>query len=396
MMPFYEVAAYPIPVKSETRLARFQYFARRHPVATGAGSFAVMATLVLLVSFVLKPPSRDPNPAYVHLNEAQNTLEVYNRDDEKLWLLPVADGRYVASAEYLPNIYLTQVADLNGDEKNEVITAVPYAGDRPRRLNSLHVFDAGKKLLTEKKLGEAVHFLQARYSENFNINNVLVDDFDGNGKMEILVSVANERSPFFLIRLDAEGNEIGQYWHFGHLRGVYLADLNNDGRKEIILCGINDVLDDTNESFPVIAVLDPAKMMGKTEAVGSRGFGFLPSQAELYYIRMPRVEMTNLLNAEAAMKYMRPGRDENLIFYYESSTADHVPIFDYTLTKDMRVTEVKSNEATFRLNDRLVQEGKTLVKMDSAYFENLKTGVKYWDGKEWRNEVVQVEHGEVK
>jgi hypothetical protein len=43
-----------------------------------------------------------------------------------------------------------------------------------------------------------------------------------------------------------------------------------------------------------------------------------------------------------------------------------------------------------------VQEGKMVVKLDSMYFGNLKHGVKYWDGKEWRKEVVRVEYDEVK
>ncbi len=66
--------------------------------------------------------------------------------------------------------------------------------------------------------------------------------------------------------MSARGDVIGEYWHHGQIRSLYLHDLDGDGRKEIVFCGTNDVDDDTGPAIPVIGVLDPRKLTARTES----------------------------------------------------------------------------------------------------------------------------------
>jgi len=58
----------------------------------------------------------------------------------------------------------------------------------------------------------------------------------------------------------------------------------------------------------------------------------------------------------------------------------------------MRILQVKSYNTTDRLHLMLAEQGKVKGKIDKKYLEDFKNSVRYWDGKEWRREVVQVNH----
>jgi hypothetical protein len=46
--------------------------------------------------------------------------------------------------------------------------------------------------------------------------------------------------------------------------------------------------------------------------------------------------------------------------------------------------------------DGLYKEARKLSgKIDQAYLDNLKNGIRYWDGREWRKEWAMVKHSVV-
>ncbi len=62
----------------------------------------------------------------------------------------------------------------------------------------------------------------------------------------------------------------------------------------------------------------------------------------------------------------------------------------YSFGQDMSVVNVPFETNTARLHQQLVRDGKLAGEFDRTYLDNLKNGVRYWDGKEWRKEVCRV------
>lgn len=256
------VAIYRPPL---TPVQRFRAFARRHPVAMGGGSFAVVAAVAAILSLLFTSSPRDKNPSYVRLNPTQNTFEVYNRNDERLWQLPMQEASFFSANELGGHICYSRVADLNGDGKNEVITVIPFHGSGHEQNGFLRIYAPDEKLLREVELGEPVHFLGVEYAAYFRAHSLLVDDLAGNGTKEILAVAVNMHSPCVVSRFDAQGNLVGEYWHFGYVGAIYAMDLDNDGKKEIVCCGMNDANGNVTGRYGVIVVLDPSKIVGKIE-----------------------------------------------------------------------------------------------------------------------------------
>lgn len=339
---------------------------------------------------------RDKNPSYTKLNPRENTLDVYNRDEEKLWQLPVLNGQGFRDDEIARQTEFSQVADLDGDGKNEVITVLRSLGSESQKSDVVHIFTGDKTSHREIKLGGQVRFLETSYADYFATYLLLVDDFSGNGKKEMIAPATNIHSPCVISRLDAQGNLIGEYWHFGYLTGINSVDLDKDGRKEIVCCGVNDA-QGPNGSYGVIVVLDPTGIVGKVESCRTPGFGFAHSRAELYYIRLPVSDIEKAENLVGSHHHMTavPYENQNaLSFWYLEGT--HGAGLEYILSEQMRVLAVNTSSVWENLHADLVQQGKVTGKIDKDYLENLKAGVRYWDGKEWSKEVVRVQRGNVR
>jgi hypothetical protein len=197
-----------------------------------------------------------------------------------------------------------------------------------------------------------------------------------------------------LSRFDGHGNLLGEYWHFGYIEGAYAADLDNDGNMEIVIAGVND--GDLLARTGFIAVLDVSKIAGETESVCTPGFGFTPSRAELYYLRTPHTDTELLESSHPGFSYMRfvpYEQDTAMSFWY--SLGSGKGSLEYILSKQMRVVTVNTSSEMEDYRAKLVREGKLKGEVDRNYLENLKSQVRYWDGKEWRREVVKVGHDDL-
>jgi hypothetical protein len=257
----------------------------------------------------------------------------------------------------------------------------------------LRIFSADKTLLRRIKIGEAVRFVNTGYPDQFRTECMVLGDFSKSGAPEIIAVTANASSPCLLARFDKNGNLLGEYWHFGNLVSIYAVDLYGDGKPEIVCCGTNDAAGDLVNRYGVVAVLDPSKIEGRVESVGSAGFGFPPSQAELYYIRFPRTDIENIDRIRAVVSPMWPVRYENgdaFNFWYTMPSYEIA--LQYILSKQMRILGIVPTTGYEELHGKWVKEDKLKGKIDSEYLDNLRTGVRYWDGKEWRKEPVRVQH----
>ncbi len=397
---------YTIPASRFQRgpIERFRGFVRRHPVSVTTGTFGMAACLLLLLnsnlfkrSDPLTPP--DLNPARYGYNPQANTLEIFNKEDSVLWHMKIHNAALEDEIEQLTFTKQTEVVDLDGDGMNEVLTTLKLI-DFPeiKDVRHLRIFNAKRELIRDIHPEREVHYRDRpnEYSPYFGLGTTVVRDSREPGKKEIFVAGSSMgRSPSVLFRLNYEGGSLGEYWHFGHATAIYLKDINGDGENELIVAGVNDNADSTHNEFPSVAVLDPDKVVGETKSSACPGFLLKTTDAELYYLQFPRSDLDNLFHSHGAVTRISDQDDQTLMVHITSpwktnSTFD----FYYFLDQGMRCLFVKSNNPTDILHNLLVNQHKLTGTIDAAYLDKLKQGVRYWDGKEWRKEVVRVEHKE--
>lgn len=385
-----------VPARRMSAAARVISLVRRYPVATGVGGFGLAAALVVLGMMISGPlrrsgenPVTDKNPAFFNYNTSAEVLEVLNAEHQLLWqrksptiagdLLSQNTGRYTK----------TVLADLNGDGINEIITGLNLLGygtgvDDRRLL----VLDSQGKLVWQKKIVEPVRYLDRSYSPYFNVQAVVVMNCGPSGAKNVFVEANNEgRSPSLVQRLDGNGNVVGTWWHFGGMIGMTQRDLDEDGVPELILWGKNDSQDSTHGEFPALAVLDPAKIVGDQRSSACAGYHLPESAAELYYLNLSRPDIDSLAQVQSFVGSMAP-TDTTTMKFVVTNYLDYT--FDFFLDHSMRVMAVKSYDKTDAVRKKLEQEGKVSGGIDKAYLEQLREGVRYWDGRDWKREAVTV------
>jgi hypothetical protein len=397
-----EPYGFPAHYPPTTPLAKVFYFIRRHPVTVGATSFAVMAALGWFLNDAIRNFSsdkviKDKNPSYPHINPNNATIEIYNKENQLLWFVPTRITSQISQNDLERSTQQIIISDLDGDKNNEVITSLQVGGD-PLSKHPVTIFSYSGKLVQELNFNEQVNFRGAKYEDTFGANEIICEDFEGNGKKDIITITNGGRSPNILNRLSNEGSVLGQYFHFGV---GSIAVINIQGQRRIVYFGENDVNEPDSLNFAVICILDPLKIIGKTEASDSRGFGLPVSNADLFVIRFPLSDMNYLWHSKASTSSINSTATNgvktinvwvNGIYSDDKSQVGNDPAFEYILSEDMHILEVKYSGRTLKLRQQLVSQGKLQGTFDQTYLENLKKGVRYWDGKLWQKEPTIVKH----
>jgi hypothetical protein len=377
MEPFYDPERVLVEPIRRTIPYRLRMFSRQHPLAAASGGIVTLAAFAGVVGLALNVFSPPPSPSFVHLNPEQNLIDVYGKENTKLWSLPALALSRWEEEMTSHRTSRVEVADLNGDGTGEVITTAPLAGTKsPGAL--VRAFDARQKLLFEQEIGSPVEFRGARYGERMEAwPLVIVQDSAGKGA-EIVVAASGGRSPTVISRLDAKGNILGEYWHFGTLSGLFAFDLDGNGRKEVIASGtndINDVLGDPGRSQAVFMVIDPLRLVGRNESRATRGFGFPTSDAERTYIRFSRSDMEEALGISNGVRTIQRTADNLLFVKVENGSVTAAITFDYFFSNSLRLVSVKSNDVNANVHARLKREGKIRSTLDEAYLKRLGNDV---------------------
>lgn len=366
-------------------IRRVAYFAKQHPIVSSTMSLFVVGFFALLgLQLFSATENVDDNPSYYRYSP-DNKLEVYNKNNELLWSAPSDELEETRKQEHQHISKRTLITDINNDGKNEILTTLVFSGEG-NKSPTLKVYSSAGNALTEYSIPDtSLNFRNIHYDVNFSFS--FISTFKTSAEQEnILATVGCGRSPIFLARFDKQLNLIGTYWHFGTISPIQI-DLNNDGVKEIILGGRNDIDDDKNRDFAFLTLLNPENIVGNVEASDTRGFGLPTSKAEIATIRFPissieKIEMFRALprtiafeNEELFSLQLNVSSDDNAIEFFG---------FTYSFKKsDLSVIDIKYNTATARVFDNLKKQGKIKGTFDKAYLDNLKKGVEYWDGDRW-------------
>jgi hypothetical protein len=85
----------------------------------------------------------------------------------------------------------------------------------------------------------------------------LLEDLDDDGANELAVLYRGRNDPSALRLFDDDGRVLGTYHHSGHLGFLRSADLNGDGRRELLVGGANAA-----RAGCTVILLDPARVNG--------------------------------------------------------------------------------------------------------------------------------------
>lgn len=379
------------PARPVTTVQHIRYFVRRHPVIAAGGGMAGIGCVAALILFAVNSFRVDMNPARLFPNLATGTLQVYNKESRLLWEKQSSELTPVADVKTLEN--RTGILDLDGDGTHEVVTTLALMDGESvaeTRFRTLRVISGQGVTVWEHSFSHPFQYLNRNFSTSFTASTFVKGDFHGNGHTNLIVAATNPRAPSRIVRLDPVGKEIGAYWHQGHLWVFGTFDQDADGFDEVIAGGRNDVHDTTMGEFPVLVILNPRAITSQGKSSTSPGFDFPTSTAELYYVRFPISDIRSGSNTSPTIHDVTV--DDNGIMSVSSSSIilGKNICLEYVLDRTMRVLEVRSNVETDRFHQELKKQGRVTSTLDLAYLESLRESVRYWDGLEWRKEVITV------
>lgn len=280
--------------------------------------------------------------------------------------------------------YLT-IQDLDGDESPEVLLSIQTKSEAEEGV-LLCLNEKGKKLW-EYKVGREIQYGPTVYSSDFRIIGFMVCDLNADGLKEIVLTSAHIYDfPNQIVILDHEGDKRGEYWNSGYLNRCEVADLDNDGRMELLLAGCNN-----EYKKGCLVVFDPENMNGGSpQSESFYSCAELAPGKEKFYILFPRTDFDDATTTQEAISYMDILNNETVSLIASNSQI----IFE--LGFDMRVSRVRIGHLFQNFYRQAKQDGKVSGEIDDLYRQNLERSLLYFDGQNWTSTPTMTSYGKNK
>ncbi len=270
-----------------------------------------------------------------------------------------------------PRFPLLKFIDINHDGSIEVLFSVitegAYGSDK------LYCFKENGERLWTFTAGKRIEFGNTIFAD-FLIHGFDVSDSDRDGNFEIIViSFAVQRFPTQLCILNCKGDKLGEYWNSGQFTDYAFADLNEDGKEELIVSGLNN-----EYTKGVLIAFDVDNIDGYSPQFSTKYIckdNRLGSQ--LYYILFPRTDVDRAISELEAIKQI--GILSNPGFYLRATHSSLLYEMDFKLNL---VNIIRSSSFKKR-HKSLKSAGKIFSQIDDEYIDNLKQQMLYFNGTEW-------------
>lgn len=357
-----------------------------------AGALTVIAVLAAyelgVFAFLLPAAKRraaliESNPADFHI--VGSSLVVVNAAGAGLWSFDTCNEKLVGEQTYhAPQAFAEQhsqvafpfilIKDINHDGFSEVVFSTQTTDNFGE--GDLYGFDHKGRLLWNKiHVGGRHRFGGVEFAADYRIEGLAAADLDGDGDLEIMVMVAHMQDwPSALLVVKPDGRIMGEYWNGGRITYLAWADIDGDGTQEILAVGTNN-----EYGKACLIVLDPKNMHGyspQIEAADTDGeFG---RGTEEYYVLLPRTDV-DLVNSPPREGMERIDLPENRTIRVMPERSKVI----FELGYDLSVLSVGPSYYFETEHERLLQQGKIKSRLGPAYYEALKSGVLYWDGRAW-------------
>jgi hypothetical protein len=221
---------------------------------------AAIAAVGMVAYVSIRMLTEDDRPRSGRLDAS--TLTILNAEGKQLW-------RKVFPGGFGPDWYYAQgittriwVGDLEGKGHSSVLFLYAPAGPQSQSSTLICYSDRGKekwRWTPGRELPEL-----AGSPATFKTFAIGVLKATDKRPSRIVVSSAHDMWwPNQIAILDSNGKTISEYWHSGRLDDMVLADLDGDGREEIVTTGVSNGYDHQ----ATLVVLDPDRVFGASTEV---------------------------------------------------------------------------------------------------------------------------------
>ncbi len=353
----------------------------------GKPKFLALITFLVLFLFssivLIRWITFDHNPHDFRIEHSQ--LIVTNESGRDLWTFDTGiedlgtDKHYHEAGFHKLKIHnniefpLLIIKDLQGDGTNEVLFSIQTRSEHQEGL--LLCFDRRGKELWRFQGGRELEFGGKVYSSDYRIKGLNLYDIDQDRILEILVfSVQNPDWPCQLAVLDAQGEIRGEYWNAGYFQDFLFHDLNGNGKKELILSGVNN---EYGKGF--LTVLDPGNIKGQSPHSGENfACPELETGSQLHYLLFPRTAVRR--------EYPVDGVSEiALLSNGRLSLTTQLSNLIFELNPDLSVYDITFTNTYKEKHNAAHRAGEIDIEMDETYRQQLLEGVLYYDGEDWNN-----------
>lgn len=342
--------------------------------------FSIFGLIAGYFLFIKKTPLIQPTDFRIHNSE----LIILDEKGEEIWFYDTGIENLVEEKSYREHyqykkiinesrlLPVLAIKDINGDDFNEVLFSIVTqdgygAGD-------LFCFDHNGRKLWKFEAGKEMVYGKEIYSPDYRVHGFDVCDFDNDGNFEI--AVISSQIPYFptqLVILNTRGEKLGEYWNAGRLQDIEFLDLNEDGKKEIIVAGMNN-----EYGKSCIAVFDSLNIQGGSpQENGFYKCNELESGTEKYYILLPRIEWAYNKILIEPVEQIKSLKNNRISFITKFSRV----IYEFSF--DLKILKVRPSHTSIIIHDEALREGRVEFDLDEQYIEQLSNSILYYDGQNW-------------
>ncbi|MDE3059107.1 MAG: hypothetical protein KGJ59_14240 [Bacteroidota bacterium] len=329
------------------------------------------------------------NPTFAEVKN--NVLTVYGESGEELWTKPdIGMDDYNMNNSFFavpPRPFL--IADVDGDGTNEVLanlynrkylsngssnTLVCYSSDGSERWRytfSLDLSGVENGRMTATKT---------------QIQDFAVIPGDSITKPRIFAVICDPSPyPSCIVEIDPiHQTELQHYWHVGQIQKLLPADVDGDGKEELLFAGVNNF-----ENAAFVSALEPDNISGQT-SVAFNGFMKVPRVQEMFYCLFPPTKLCLLQDKYNSVNRIEPLEGGN-VFRVDTREVSSQDMRDdqgiiYALNRQLKVVSIVPYSSFQKAYDEARKAGHPeLEPLGAAYYEKLKHSVRYWDGEKFVN-----------
>jgi len=258
---------------------------------SGAGVLAVVAVLAILavVSFRLLAADNQPHAGRLD----GSTLTIVNAEGKTLWSKSFSDG---FSRQYYEQGIGSHIwfGDLEGKGHVRVLFLYhPGVSPESRSSTLICYSERGEEKWRWTPGRDLPELNGSPATYQASVLRVL----RATEKRPPRIVVTSVHVPWYpnqIALVDSNGKTVSEYWHSGHLDTMVLADLDGDGREEIVASGISN-----GYRQATLIVLDPDRVLGASAEAARpelqiHGMG---AAEEKYRLLFPRSDMNLAVSA---------------------------------------------------------------------------------------------------
>ena len=347
-------------------------------------AFTFAAAVVLFVAALLYQKF-DTNPAA--LTYSNGYLEVLNKIGDTLWTTQIGAEKQLMNRFQFFHKYYFRIVDVNGDGINEVVLCSEIIDSKkyPDERFKITCYNNKKELIWDYYLTEPMRDRQEEFKNRYAPK--ILDIVSEPDRKEIIIAAQQDGLyANAVFRLDFKGNRIGKIlWHPGGASWGFVKDIDNDGKYEAVVAGINNGFERA-----VLFSIELDKLNGRSPS--NRKYRFPDYEIAEFddYLLLPRSDYN--YQCVTGSRYNLP---------YTTSYNESAKIIDISLDENTNIFKpityniLFNNDFSFHkfiIGDAFESERNKKVNAgilkgpltDSPeYKEILRRQIKYWNGKEF-------------